>query len=98
MVQKTHTGTTSDKKPRQHKPAEVQREAYDLQSFCAAMEWSESLFRKVKRAGKIATFKVGDKVFVGRPEMERIIREGISFCPSKNDAPAADVAAGDAHD
>lgn len=77
MTQKPNK--TSDKKTRLYKPLEVPREAYDLQSFCAAMEWSEGLFYKVLNAGKITTFKVGDKRFVTREEIARIKREGISM-------------------
>lgn len=73
----------SNTKRRTLKPVEVPIEAYDIPAFCAAMHWSEGLFHKVKRAGKIATFKVGDKPFVSRDEMERIKREGVDFSPAK---------------
>jgi hypothetical protein len=77
MAQKPNK--TSQKKTRLHKPLDVPREAYDLQSFCAAMEWSEGLFYKVLRAGQITSFKVGDKRFIASEEIARIKREGISM-------------------
>lgn len=59
------------------KPIAIPREAYDVQEFVYAMGWSEGLFYKILKAGKITSYKVGDKRFVTRAELERIQREGI---------------------